>query len=44
MSGAMAEHRRLYDGTRFTGLTVRPDPQWPGMWRIHYPDGTVSTW
>ena len=26
---------RLSVGTRFTGLVVRPDPQWPSMWRIH---------
>jgi len=31
--------RELYDGTRKTGLTVREDAFWPGMWRIHTPDG-----
>jgi len=34
--------RKLYDGTVNTGLTVRPDSKWPGMWRVHYPDGEVS--
>jgi hypothetical protein len=34
--------RRLYDGAHSTGLTVRPDPDWPAMWRVHYPNGTVS--
>jgi hypothetical protein len=39
-SGAMSDpHRRLYDGTRYTGLTVREDAFWPGMWRIYTPDG-----
>lgn len=36
------ELRWLYDGSRKTGLSVRPDLKWPGMWRIHYPDGVVS--
>jgi hypothetical protein len=22
--------------------TVKPDPDWPGMWRVHMPDGHVS--
>jgi hypothetical protein len=34
--------RRLYDGNLNTGLTVRPDADWPSMWHIHYPDGSVS--
>ena len=32
---------RLSIGNRFTGLVVRPDPQWPNMWRIHY-NGRIS--
>lgn len=31
----------LYVGRRFTGVTVRPDGEWPGMWRINY-GGRVS--
>lgn len=27
---------------RFTGFAVRPDTRWPGMWRVHAPDGRVS--
>lgn len=34
--------RVLLDGTRNTGLTVQPDSTYPGMWRLHYPDGIVS--
>jgi hypothetical protein len=30
--------QRLYIGTRFTGVAVRPDSQWPSMWRIHHGD------
>jgi hypothetical protein len=29
-------------GNRNTDLTVRPDENWSGMWRIHTPDGCVS--
>jgi hypothetical protein len=32
---------RLKLDNRATGLTVRPDDEWPGMWRIHY-RGKVS--
>lgn len=31
------EHR-LYTGNKFTGVSVRPDPKWPGMWRVHQGD------
>jgi len=34
--------QRLYIGSRFTGFAVRPDTQWPSMWRVHGPDGRVS--
>ena len=27
---------QLYIGQRFSGISVRPDEQWPGMWRIHH--------
>lgn len=30
----MIEHR-LRIGGRLTGIVVRPDDRWPGMWRIH---------
>jgi len=33
---------RLYIGKGFTGVTVRQDANWPGMWRVHSPDGRVS--
>jgi hypothetical protein len=33
---------KLFLGKKFSGLTVNPDPQWAGMWRIHAPDGWVS--
>lgn len=23
-------------------VTVRPDAQWPSMWRLHWPDGSIS--
>jgi hypothetical protein len=28
----------LYVGRKFTGITVRSDPQWFGMWRVHKAD------
>lgn len=31
----------LYIGRKATGISVRPDGQWPGMWRIHH-DQRVS--
>jgi hypothetical protein len=37
----MSVEWRLSIGNRFTGLLVCPDPQWPGMWRIHY-GGRIS--
>ena len=33
---------RLSIGSRFTGVIVCADDQWPGMWRVHAPDGRVS--
>lgn len=33
---------RLYIGKRFTGVTVRPDDKWSGMYRAHSPDESVS--
>jgi hypothetical protein len=33
---------RLYIGKSFTGVTVRKDANWPGMWRVHSADGQVS--
>jgi hypothetical protein len=33
---------RLYIGKRFSGVSVRPDATWPGMWRVHTADGQVS--
>jgi hypothetical protein len=32
----------LHIGKRFTGITVREDAHWPGMWRVHSADGQVS--
>jgi hypothetical protein len=26
--------KRLYIGERFTGIEIRPDERWPGMWRV----------
>jgi hypothetical protein len=33
---------RLKIGNRLTGIVVWPDSKWPGMWRIHAPDGRIS--
>jgi hypothetical protein len=33
---------RLYIGKTFTGVSVHEDAKWPGMWRVHGKDGTVS--
>ena len=33
---------RLKIGNKLTGIVVRPDVRWHGMWRIHSPDGRVS--
>jgi hypothetical protein len=38
---SMSVEWRLSIGTRFTGLLVCPDSQWPSMWRIHY-GGRIS--
>jgi hypothetical protein len=29
---------QLYLGRKSTGIAVRPDPRWPGMWRVHRND------
>ena len=34
--------KHLYEGNKRTGVTVRPDPHWPGMFRIHFVDGRAS--
>jgi hypothetical protein len=26
---------KLYIGKKFTGVTIRPDSEWPNMWRVH---------
>jgi hypothetical protein len=26
----------LFVGSRFTGISVRPDAKWPNMWRVHH--------
>ncbi len=28
----------LHIGRRYTGVSVRPDFEWPGMWRVHQGD------
>ena len=33
---------KLMLGTRNTGVKVIPDQQWPKMYRVEYPPGTVS--
>ncbi len=33
---------RLYINSRFTGVTVVPDAEWPDMWRIRHDDGRLS--
>jgi len=33
---------RLYQGTKFTGITVRPDEKYPQMYRVHWPDREPS--
>jgi hypothetical protein len=30
----------LHIGRRYTGVSVRPDFEWPGMWRVHQGDRT----
>ena len=42
MADAKPTALELRIGNRATGFIVRPDTQWPGMWRIHAPNGTVS--
>jgi hypothetical protein len=38
----MSLELHLHIGSRRTGIAVRPDVRWPGMWRVHAPDGRVS--
>jgi hypothetical protein len=33
---------RLYLGTRLSGYSVVPDEQYPTMWRVKRPDGSLS--
>ena len=33
---------RLFRGTRVTGVTVRPDVNYRGMFRVHWPDWEPS--
>jgi hypothetical protein len=32
----------LHIGRRYTGILIRPDGCYPGMWRILWPDGRLS--
>ena len=32
----------LYDNQRDTGFSIVPDEKYSGMWRVRYPDGTLS--
>ena len=34
--------QRLYIGKRFTGVIVREEADWPGMWRVHSAGGQIS--
>jgi hypothetical protein len=36
-------YMKLTNYQQDTGIRVRPDPQYPPMWRVHWPDGTVSS-
>jgi hypothetical protein len=38
----MTDIWRLYLGNKFTGITLRPDPDWPQMWRVHWADQEPS--
>lgn len=31
----MTEYLELYIGRRKTSVSVRPDFEWPGIWRVH---------
>jgi hypothetical protein len=33
---------RLYLGSRATGYSITPDTKYPSMWRVRYPDGSLS--
>ena len=33
---------RLYLGNPATGYSITPDAKYPSMWRVRYPDGSLS--
>ena len=33
---------RLYLGSSATGYSITPDTKYPSMWRVRYPDGSLS--
>ena len=33
---------RLYLGSYATGYSITPDTKYPSMWRVRYPDGSLS--
>jgi hypothetical protein len=33
---------RLYFGTRLSGYSIEPDKHYPQMWRVRYPNGSLS--
>ena len=33
---------RLYLGSPATGYSITPDTKYPSMWRVRYPDGSLS--
>ena len=33
---------RLYLGSHATGNSITPDTKYPSMWRVRYPDGSLS--
>jgi hypothetical protein len=41
-SNASWKGDKLYLGTRQSGYSVMPDKQYPTMWRVRRPDGTLS--
>jgi hypothetical protein len=42
MSGRQGQAIELHIGRRNTGIVIRPDGLYPGMWRIIKPDGTLG--
>lgn len=38
----MATEWQLYLGTKFTGITVRPDEKYPNMFQVHWADRPPS--